>query len=597
MTLEELQTGLTRCQSLAVCDDFLQANLPAAWPLFYGLTQGQPQKDRRYLDYENVFFAFVNSVPGQAIGAGDNPPASVVALLILFLSLFERAHLYPTINSAANLLPAGPLKLQTEALFQYKNIGNAATDYLDRFDRILALLQEAWDNSTTGSLSEYLLQEYALDSFLEPRAAGIDIRPSMLARFRAPSKTKHYPILSLPSIQKLLGVSADALQLERRSIRSSIMEAFLSQALALMPDSPSNGPAGDLVGKAIQPVQSHVCVPEFLSDQLVRMGAEHLILRQDAQCNFAADAVRNRIYLGTYFPRTVIESWNVFTELLSISAIRDAFRQKDVIRLLDLGSGTGGAVVGTLLALSDWSESVATVRVTSLDANEDALAKQGEILESLREHLPFELEVDLRPPQEMPSDLEDFVPSFSAIADQEGHKYDLITCWKYLCEFYNVKFAPAQGIIRNTLSMASRMLVPYGLLVVSDVTSDDNGVEYFPKTLNREANEHDAAPDAEARTFLPLPCGKSSGTCSDGTCYTQRRFQVSHRLAPHNVSKIAYRVLAPTVFAHSITASFTDLAAYSVNAACPSEACSNGRKREVAGVIPCGYTGFFAEGA
>ncbi len=187
-------------------------------------------------------------------------------------------------------------------------------------------------------------------------------------------------------------------------------------------------------------------------------------------------------------------------------------------------------------------------------------------------------------------------PAFSAIAEQEGHRYDIITCWKCLCEFYNVNFAPAQGIIRNTLRLASRMLVPYGLCIVSDVTTTDNKYEYFAMTLNREANEQDSAPDAITRTIIPLPCARAATTCTARACYTQRRFQISHRLAPHDSTKIAYRVFAPLSLAASVTATFTRKPAYRVNAARPTEACFDGQKREVDGAHPCGYTGFFADG-
>jgi hypothetical protein len=204
--------------------------------------------------------------------------------------------------------------------------------------------------------------------------------------------------------------------------------------------------------------------------------------------------------------------------------------------------------------------------------------------------LDFELRCE-----QLPSDLENFIPAFSAFLNQEGHRYDLVTCWKSLCEFYNTGFAPAQGIIRNMLSLASQALVPNGLCVVADVTSTNNNVEHFAITLNREVNEYEAGPDAKAHTILPLCCASRTKTC-DPRCYTQRRFRVGHQLASHDQTKIAYRVLAPNPFWHSITASFNNHDAYRVNAAKPYQACENGSKRTVIGPTPGGYTGFFTRG-
>mgnify|MGYP003585789980 CR=1 FL=1 len=594
MTLQELQIQLIQCRSLAECDQFLRANLHEIRPLFYGLTQRELLDGRR-LDYEDVFDAFASSDAGNDIRKGYELPASVVALLIFFLSLFERAHLYQDVRTVAELIPMGPLRQQGEALFEYKNIDNAATNYIHRFGRILTLLQEAWNHSNDSGrrLSENLLQEYILDAFLEPKIAGIDIRHSITSHFLDPSLQQRYPILIIPVIQKLLDTDANKLVKMRKAVRSHIMEDFHAQACALAPDLLLMTVANEFVGETELPNQTHTRIPEFLSDQLDQMNAEYNPQRQGAKHNYAADDAQNRIYLGTYFPRTVVESWNIFTELLSIPVIQAAFRQKDVIRLLDIGSGTGAAVVGMLLALNEWSQCEAAMEITSIDFNEDALGKQGEILESFRDRLSFHFDLKLRHVQ-LPFDLEGFAPAFSAILDQESYSYDLIICWKSLCEFYNFEFAPAQGIIRNMLGIASHKLVPYGLCVVADVTTTDNGAEHFAITLNREANEHDTTPNAKTHTILPLCCGSRTKAC-DPRCYTQRCFRVSHRLAHNDQTKIAYRVLAPEAFAYSITASFADHAAYRVNAARPNEACGNGRKRQ-AGGAPCGYTGFFTKG-
>ena len=597
MTLQELQLELTQCGSLAKCDAFLLAHLHEIRPLFYGLTRIELREGGHYIDYENVFLALTNSPTGAALRSGEKAPPAVIALLIFFLSLFERSKLYATILAVAELIPTGPLKKQVEALFEYKNIQDSRTDYLSRFERILFLLQGAWSESdeTGRRLSEDLLQEYMLDAMLEPLVAGIDIRPIITDILRSPASQQRFTILNQPALQALPSINPAHLLRFRNRIRSRIVESFHALACALTPDSLLTRLADEFVGEAAPIPQAHQALPDVLNDQLHRMGAVYSPQRQGARLNFDADAARNRIYLGTYFPKTVIESWNIFTELLTIPVIQAAYRQKEVIRLLDVGSGTGAAVIGTLLALSGWDKCDAVVEVTSLDINLDALSKQGEILDSLRPHLPFDLHVDLRHVQ-LPFDLDGFVPAFTEIGHQEGPTYDLITCWKCLCEFYNVNFASAQGIIRSTLDIATLMLLPYGLCVVADVTSTDNNYEYFAITLNREANAHDTAPNAAARTVLPLPCGRNDAGCTERACYTQRRFAVSHQLAEHDESKIAYRVLAPASFAASIKASFSDAPSYRVNAARPTEACSYGRKIQDVGEVPNGYTDFFTRG-
>ena len=592
MTLEELHDQLIRCQSLSECDTFLKHNLHSIRPLFYGLTKKQLQGSR--FNYEDVFVAFINSQSGKAIYTGHTPPASVFALLIFFLSLFERAHLYTVVHQCASLIPPeDPLRKQCEAIFKYKNIQNSDTDYLERFDDILKLLQSAWDNSSglSRSLSEDILKEYIFDAFMAPSTSN-SIRQNITALLRASAAQQHYPLLSNSLIDNLSLDSNISVDHERDLVRSRIVEALHEQACDLVPECLRLKIAGKFVGENAIFQQNEIPFPTYLSNQLIKMGAVFNPQRQGARQNHEGDAEWNRMYLGTYFPRTVIESRQIFSELLSIPIVRAAYQQKEIIRFLDVGSGTGAAITGALLALADWGGYEGVVNVMSLDANEDALAKQRVILDLLQDNLPFKLVVNFRQEQ-FPFDLDGFVEKFSAIADEEEVQYDMIFFWKCLSEFYNANFAQAQGIIHHAVEIASRMLLPYGLCIVADVTTTDNGFEYFSCTLNREVNEHDITKDAKTRTILPLPCGRGPVICTEKSCYTQRYFSISHPLSKNDKSKITYRIVAPISFAQSITTSFYDATAYGVNAAKPNQACLDGHKTIVNDKPICGFTGFF----
>lgn len=594
MTLNELQNEINRWSSLSVSDGFLCAHLHEIRPLFYGLTHTELQS--KCFDYEDTLLLFANSRPGREIQGGTEPPASVVALLIFFLSLFERAKLFAKIRTVADFLPQGSLRNRAEAIFEYKNITDARNDYIDRFDRIVTLLHDAWvaGPENQHAQCEDLLLEYALDSLLLPRAAGVDLRNSIGTRFHDPAAKRRYPILKKEALQNLFDLDAEALSREHMAVRSRIVESLHSEACDLVPESLVCRVAEELQGEQKPLAQRHNRLPGFIDDQLKQMDAVYQKKKQGARFNFSATHEDNQIYLGTYFPKTVIETWNILSDLLSIPLINSAVGQKDTIRILDIGSGTGATVTGMLLALLSWGRCEVPVEITSLDVNQDALAKQGDILESLRRSLPFEITWHLRQ-VDLPCDLDAFVSAISAIADEAGVKYDFITCWKCLCEFYNVHFASAQGIIYNALRIASRMLIPYGLFILSDVTTTDNRYEYFAMTLNREANRHDRNPEATMRTILPLPCARNSSSCQEERCYTQRRFVLHHRLARNDETKIAYRVFAPNSFADSIATTFTVHPAYRVNAARPNESCSGGCKGEGTTFFPCGYTGFFQE--
>jgi len=594
VTLAELQNAILCCSDVAECDEYLRSVLDEIRPLFYGRTRSELCAHHGHLEYEDAIFSVAASPVGQALASGTSCPASILALLIFFMSLFERVRLYAALYTVADLLPDCHLRHRAEAIFQYKNITDANVDFEQRFDTILFHLQSAWNDGDDDSRQQCLdlLQEYFLDAVVETQVAGIDIKARMQSLFQSGDAQSKYPILAKTQVQQTVMCSfADAAR-SRAAIRSRIVESLHAEACRLAPDMLLPRPLDEATGDESPTTQAHTQLPDFLDTQLRSMGARYEQQRGKARTNFDADSDKNRIYLGTFLPRSTIESWNIFSELLSMPVINAAFAQKDAIRMLDIGSGTGGAVIGFLLALRSWGRCTIPVEITSMDINEDALEKQKAIVEAIATELPFALHHNIRLTS-LPFDLEGFVPSFSSIAEDAGPRYDVVTCWKCLCEFYNVNFAQAQGIVRHTLDLASRMLVPYGLCVAADVTTHDNGFEYFSMTLNKEANEHDCLADAVARTVLPVPCASVSTSCAVRKCFTQRRFRVSHSLATNDGTKVAYRVLAPTDFATSITSGFRDRPAFRVNAARPHEACCKGSKRSMAGSLPCGFTGFF----
>ena len=54
------------------------------------------------------------------------------------------------------------------------------------------------------------------------------------------------------------------------------------------------------------------------------------------------------IYLGTYFPRSYIETNSLFTEFSNAVNYTKAIEHKSELKILDLGCGTGGEILGIL---------------------------------------------------------------------------------------------------------------------------------------------------------------------------------------------------------------------------------------------------------
>lgn len=594
MTLHELRNGLVGCKNFLDCDAFLSAHFCEIRLLFYGYTDEQLCKNFLYLEYEEeVLIPLENSVLGNALRSGERPPPSLIALLILFLSLFERSKHYAAMQSVINLLPRGPLHDRGDALCKFKYIQNAKIDYIRQFDCILTLLQQAWeqDNDAGREQCEDLLLEYFLDALLRPQDAGFDIRQEIVSCFEQQSTQQRYPIVESLFKRKAFSWWGNKLRLEHEAVRTRIVESLHAESFSLASESESVEPEKEPVDEVFSD-SLRVCteLPSFLDDLLDEKNAVYAPQRVNAKFNFGNDAQDNRNYFGTYFPRTVIESWNIFSELLDIPTISTAFSQKRIIRIFDVGSGTGGAIVGFLLALESWGQFSGSVEIAAIDCNQDALDKQKIMLDAISSRFSFSLKAKMRY-QPLQSTLNGFFNDFSKLSEAQENKHDVVIFWKCLSEFYNVNYASAQGIVRAALVSASRMLAKHGLCTVADVTSKDNGYEYFSTILNREANEHDRLAEAQMRTIIPLPCGTSPILCEEKNCFTQRRFQVIHRLAKQQ-TKIAYRVLASSQFSDAILKNLTRQKGYRVNGANPEEACVDRKKVNPVDKLPCGYTHF-----
>lgn len=116
------------------------------------------------------------------------------------------------------------------------------------------------------------------------------------------------------------------------------------------------------------------------------------LLSQESSLNVYANLRnthgQNQEYLERYFPRSVCESYSVFKELFSNLAIHRYFASLRDIRILSYGTGTGGDLLGVLLALTDSNMLNKTILITIIEGNEDAISKTIEMLDFVHTKIP-----------------------------------------------------------------------------------------------------------------------------------------------------------------------------------------------------------------
>lgn len=222
-------------------------------------------------------------------------------------------------------------------------------------------------------------------------------------------------------------------------------------------------------------------------------------------------------YLGTYFPRSYVESYNIFSSYLREH--KSDYDGRYQLSIFDFGCGTGGGTVGLLAAIDDVLPDVRNVQIKALDGNKYALRM-------------FELVFNARPNRNAVQYRFDVVPvkiddiyDLDVVTDVMQGNFDFIISLKAICELVSKKSFeqrnPYGHIIRSFMPKLSRD----GIMCLVDVTTfNDVSKEWLPKMLGAGIDE------AGARVVA-----RNIG-------YSETYF-VSHSRAKADKSKIAWRIL------------------------------------------------------
>lgn len=97
-----------------------------------------------------------------------------------------------------------------------------------------------------------------------------------------------------------------------------------------------------------------------------------------------------RDYLGTYFPRSYVESYTIFFRYLASSS---KLMDTTDISILDFGSGTGGELFGLFQALKEKRPNITQIKVRVIEGNANALRSYERILCEWRKHTKRRLSV------------------------------------------------------------------------------------------------------------------------------------------------------------------------------------------------------------
>jgi SAM-dependent methyltransferase len=323
--------------------------------------------------------------------------------------------------------------------------------------------------------------------------------------------------------------------------------------------------------------------PAFLHAATKQLGARYLRDHESVRINLDADEQRVLDYLGTYFPRTVVEFRTIVGELLAHSIAKSSVRGANVLRILDLGSGSGGAWIGLALALCDAGINI-PLEVIAIDGNEIALDLQHKLAMEVFKATGLSIRLITLPcslRSERVGFAEDLANCLGACA-LDGEQFDFIIASKHFSEHYHAAGKAARGVLHEGLSQLSGYLSERGFMFLLDLTCrvGANG-RYFPFLLADEVVQAVSAVGVELQTILPLPCAGNQSSCqASNGCFTQRKLSIRIQgdYLMNEVTKFTYRIFSRPPLAQAILNGMPLDAPWAVNAARPQEACQNGQK-------------------
>lgn len=222
-------------------------------------------------------------------------------------------------------------------------------------------------------------------------------------------------------------------------------------------------------------------------------------------------------YLGTYFPRSYVEAYCIFTEYFNSHEIE--WINKDSISAFDFGCGTGGEIVGFIMALDKSCPKIKQVYIKALDGNQSAL----HLLEKVIDKLPDKVNVKITCNVALVK-IDDFY-DLSILDSIITNQYDIIMSFKAICEFVTKDCFDKQNAYEYITKVFLSKIKRKGIIVLADISTYNNvSQEWLPEMMDKGLSASNC-----------LTLAKNNG-------YNQT-FTITHSRRTRDRSKISWRII------------------------------------------------------
>jgi hypothetical protein len=270
-----------------------------------------------------------------------------------------------------------------------------------------------------------------------------------------------------------------------------------------------------------------------------------------------------KVYIGTYFPRSVTESYNIFIDLFSNFEINNKFACKSSINVLDLGAGTGGNLIGLLHALVKTFGNEKIINIYSIEGNKGAIEYQKKFVNKFMMVKDYN-KINLTSTNHTFINASVFLDDVdNLISNNTNNKFDIIMSFKFFTEFYNYNYFSSRGLFSTYADLSANYLSDEGLSVLLDVTTTDLGRKrpFTPIIMTQEVKEY-LKDNNELEIILPKSCALWYNVCKTNNCFSQKVFRVSHSHKICDKSKVCFIVFAKPLLATKIVNDFSHQTPY-----------------------------------
>ena len=246
-----------------------------------------------------------------------------------------------------------------------------------------------------------------------------------------------------------------------------------------------------------------------------------------------------KIYLGTYFPRSLSECYSIMTDIYYSITIQKVFREKKEVNLLDIGSGTGGNLIGFLLFMKDNNLLDKEINILSIDGCKDALEIQKEFIDKYF----GDSRIKLRTIHWDNANTKELIKNkFITELNNWGKKLDFVMSFKFVNELYkkNLDNIP---LYRSILEILEDYLKDDGFILFADVTDKITSEDFMPIQMSKEIQRHSIQKSENLKVILPLSCAYYNDINPYHECFKSKVFRGVNIMKPRDIEKLCFFVL------------------------------------------------------